>query len=181
MNDTFKYACIGLLVLIIVSTISIGSWAIGVRNTEISLRQRIEAQQTSNKAEFDNMKKKILQNNQVSDKYKNGLIEVLTAYTEGRQTDGEQLMMKWSNEAIPTLSPELYKQLSNIIVSSRDKFTLEQKQLLDLQREYNTYISTFPNSIVFSIVGTKKIEVTVVTSSETDKAFETGKDDDIKL
>lgn len=181
MNDTFKYIFVGLLVFVLVSVISIGCWAIDLKNAEIALKQRIEAQQTANKAEFDNMKKKILQNNQVSDKYKQGLIDVLTAYTEGRKVDGEQLMMKWSNEAVPVLSPELYKQLSNIIVSSRDKFTIQQKQLLDLQREYNTLISTFPNSIIFTLTGIDKIEVIVITSTDADKAFETGKDDDIKL
>ena len=177
----FKYIFVGLLVFVLVSVISIGCWAIDLKNTEIALKQRIEAQQIANKAEFDNMKKKILQNNQVSDKYKQGLIDVLTAYTEGRKVDGEQLMMKWSNEAVPVMSPELYKQLSNIIVSSRDKFTIQQKQLLDLQREYNTLISTFPNSIIFTLTGIDKIEVIVITSTDADKAFETGKDDDIKL
>lgn len=181
MQDNLKYVVIGALVFLLVSVISIGSWVIEIKNTEIALRQRIEAQQAANKAEFDNMRKKILQNNQVSDKYKNGLIEVLTAYTEGRKVDGEQLMMKWSNEAAPTLSPELYKQLSNIIVSSRDKFTIQQKQLLDLQREYNTLINTFPNSMIFALQGTKNIEVIVVTSTDAEKAFQSGKEDDTKL
>lgn len=181
MKNNTLYITIGIITFIVSFVVIVGCWTISLKNTEIALRQRIEAQQTSARTEFDNMKKKILQNNQVSDKYKNALVEVLTAYTEGRHVEGEQLMMKWSNEAVPTLSPDLYKQLSNIIVSSRDKFTMEQKQLLDMQREYNVLVQRFPNSIVFGLMDVKPIEVIVITSTATNEAYATGVDNDIDL
>ena len=53
--------------------------------------------------------------------------------------------------------------------------------MLDLQREYNTLINTFPNSMIFSLQGTKNIEVIVVTSTDAEKAFQSGKEDDTKL
>lgn len=181
MKGIGKYITISMLFLSLISVLSCCLWAACLINEEISLKQKIEAQQLATKTEFDNMKKKILQNNQVSDKYKNALIEVLTAYTEGRQVEGEQLMMKWSNEAVPTLSPDLYKQLCNIITSSRDKFTIEQKQLLDMQREYNILIQRFPNNIIFSMAGKEPIEVVIITSTSTENAYSTGKEDDLKL
>lgn len=181
MTNTTKYVLTGIATFILVSAGILAFWAIDLINAEVSLHNKIIAQQEANKAEFDNMKKKIKQNTAVSDKYKDGLIEVLTAYTEGRHTDGEKLFMKWSNEAVPVLDSEMYQQLSNIITSSRDKFTSDQKQLLDLQREYNVLVNTFPNSLLFKAKGVDKIEVIVVTSTETDKAFESGKDDDTGL
>ena len=181
MKDSVKYIIASVLVFVLVFFLSFGIWAVCLINEEISLKQKIDAQQIATKTEFDNMKKKILQNSQVSDKYKNALIEVLTAYTEGRHVEGEQLMMKWSNEAVPTLSPDLYKQLSNIITSSRDKFTIEQQQLLDMQREYNILVQRFPNNLVFNATGKKPIEVIIITSTATENTYKSGKEDDLDL
>jgi len=69
----------------------------------------------------------------------------------------------------------------NIIASSRDSWTMRQKELIDLSREHNKLLGLFPGSLVFSILGRKPIDITIVTSSKTEKAFETGKDDDTKV
>ena len=89
--------------------------------------------------------------------------------------------MKWSNEAIPVLDSKLYTQLSNIITSSRDKFALEQKHLLDMKREYETFVSVFPNRFVFQLAKLEPLDVVVVTSTSTESSFETGLDDEVDL
>ena len=171
----------GSILILIIGAAIVSCWSISLLNKEISLRQQIVAQQTANKVEFDTMKKKIIQNSKLSDKYKTALIEVLTAYTEGRKSDGDQLLMKWSNEAIPVLDSKLYTQLSNIITSSRDKFALEQKHLLDMKREYETFVSVFPNRFVFQLAKLEPLDVVVVTSTSTESSFETGLDDEVDL
>jgi hypothetical protein len=89
--------------------------------------------------------------------------------------------MKWGAEAVPNFDSSIYKQLNNIIVASRDDFTMNQKELIDLKREHDTLINRFPNNIYYRILGVNEIEIKVVTSTKTDKTFETGKDDEVEL
>lgn len=169
-----------LVVLVIVVFTTIGSVS-DLYNKEITLRNQIMAKQQENKSDFDNMWKKIKQVSGVSDKYKDGFAEILTSYTSGRKSESKNMMMQWGNEAVPNFDSSMYKQLNNIIVSSRDDFTLSQKQLIDLNRAHDNLLDTFPNNIIFHILGTKKIEIKVITSTKTESSFDSGKDDDLSL
>ena len=176
-----KYTLIGILVLVILFGFGIFSKGVGLYNQEINLKKKIEAKQDENKAIFDNTWKKIKQATNVTDKYKEGFAEVLKAYTSGREVESEQLLVNWTKEAVPNFDSSLYKQLMNIIVSSRDDFTLNQKQLIDLNREHDVLLETFPNNLFYHFLGAKKINITVVTSTKSEEAFETGKEDNIEL
>lgn len=176
-----KYTLIGILAFLVVVGFSVVGTGINLYNQEVQLRNQIVAKQEENKSNFDNMWKKIKQSTNVSDKYKDGLKEVLAAYTDGRKKESSQLLMDWTKEAIPTFDSSIYKQLNNIIVSSRDDFTLNQKELIDLNRQHDVLLDKFPNNIYYRIMGINKINITVVTSTKTDKAFEVGKDDDVEL
>lgn len=173
------YAGIGVLVVAVVLGGSLISTGVSLYNQEVALKNQIEAKQTENKANFDNMWKKIKQATNVSDDYKNGLAEVVKAYTEGRKDTSENMLMKWGAEAVPNFDSSVYKQLMNIIVASRDDFTLNQKELLDLNREHDTLLDTFPNNIFYRIMGVQKIKVTTVTSTRTEETFNTGLDDEV--
>lgn len=176
-----KEIFIGFLVVVTLAVAAIIGNGIGVYNTHIDLKTKIEAQQQANEVVFDNMWKKISQVAQVSDKYKDGLKEVLLAYTTGRSKGDSQLLMDWTKEAVPSFDSSIYKQINNIVVGSRDDFTKNQQILVDLSRQHNQFIQKFPTNIYCGILGIKPIEIKLVTSTKTDKAFETGKEDDIKL
>lgn len=176
-----KYVGIAILVFLIVSTFSVIGTGIGLYNQEMQLRKQITAKQTENTSNFDNMWKKIKQSANVADKYKDGLKEVLAVYTEGRTEGSENMLMKWGAEAVPNFDSSIYKQLNNIIVASRDDFTMNQKELIDLKREHDTLINKFPNVIYYRIMGVNEIDIKVVTSSKTETTFETGKDDEVEL
>ena len=176
-----KYVLISILVFISILVVGVVGKGIGLYNQEITLKNQIVAKQEENKTSFDNMWKKIKQSTNVSDKYKDGLKEVLNAYTNGRKKESSQLLMDWTKEAIPTFDSSIYKQLNNIIVSSRDDFTLNQKQLIDLNRQHDVLLDTFPNNIYFKVMGINKININVVTSTKTEKTFEIGKEDEIEL
>ena len=176
-----KEFLIGLLVVGLLSCFCIFSKGVSVYNTHIGLKNQIEAKQKANEAIFDNTWKKINQTVQVSDKYKDGLKDVLLAYTQGRSKGDSQLLMDWTKEAVPTFDSSIYKQINNVITSSRDDFTKNQEILIDLSRQHKQFIQKFPNNIFCSIMGIKEIEIKVVTSSKAEEAFNTGKEDDIKL
>jgi hypothetical protein len=58
---------------------------------------------------------------------------------------------------------------------------MRQKELIDLNREHDNVIDLFPSNMVCSTFGRQKITITVITSSKTEKIFETGKDDDVSV
>ena len=176
-----KEFLICFLIVVVLGGVCIFSKGVSVYNTHIDLKNQIEAKQKANEAIFDNTWKKINQTVQVSDKYKDGLKEVLLAYTSGRSKGDSQLLMDWTKEAVPTFDSSIYKQINNVITSSRDDFTKNQEILIDLSRQHQQFIQKFPNNVFCAILGIKEIEIKVVTSSKTEEAFNTGKEDDIKL
>ena len=184
----FKVFFVGLLVVLTVIGFSLGGTAMDLYNQENTLKQQITAKQRNNQSEFDNMWKKIKQVSNVNDKYKEGFVEALTAYTQGRSSSkgsvkggNTQLGLNFVHEAIPNLSQEGYKQVTNIITSSRDRFTAQQTQLLDMEREHNTLVTQMPNALFFKAMHIGEIHVTIVTSTRSEKSFATGKDDDVEL
>ncbi len=149
-------------------------------NAEIRLRNTIVAKQTDNKNEMDAMWKTISQTASVAEKDRSSLMEIFNGYAQGRSGVGDnQAIVKWVKEAVPNVDNSLFKQLMNIIVAQRDGFKMRQKELLDLSREHNNCLTLFPSSIICG--GRPPINIVIVTSTRTEDAFKSGKDDDTDL
>jgi hypothetical protein len=67
--------------------------------------------------------------------------------------------------------------VQNAIEGQRTNFANDQKQMLDIKREHDTLRTTFPGSIFLGNV--KELEIKLVTSTRTENAFSTGKDDEV--
>ena len=67
----------------------------------------------------------------------------------------------------------------NIITSSRDRWTMRQKELLDYKREHDNILDKIPSG--WFPAGRQKIDVKIITSSRTEAAFESGVDDDVDV
>lgn len=104
-------------------------------------------------------------------------IEMFTSYADSRTADGQGRFMAWVQEAIPNANPELYKNLMNTITALRADFASNQTRLLDLDRERNALIEKIPSK--WFISNNAKIDVVIVTSSRTSRAFSSGSDDEI--
>jgi hypothetical protein len=157
----------------------VGIWWVSTSNGEIRLRNQMTAKQEDNKNEFDNMWKKIAQVAQVSEKDRSSLEQLFVRHAAARTSDGGGELMKWVQESVPNVSSDTFTNLQNIITSSRDRYTMRQKEILDLKREHDNVRLTFPSSIVCG--GRPEIKVVIVTSERTDKAFGSGKDEDVDL
>lgn len=178
MNKTLVVG-LGLLGVVGLVVIMLIVGAIGFHNKEVQLRNLIAATQVDNKNSMDNMWKKISQVTQVTDEQKTALMEVFQAYTSGRPQGGG--IMTWLQEAVPNVDQSTFQNLQNIITASRDSFKRNQTELLDRNREHDNLIQMFPGNIYAMIMNRHPIEVTIVTSSRTERAFETGTDDDVSL
>jgi len=168
----------GVVLLIVV--IVCGAFFVSTMNSEVKLRNTITAKQKDNESEFDNMWKKISQVAQVTDAQKNALKEIFVQHAQARNVGGGTLM-KWIHESVPNVDTSTFNNLQNIITGSRDAWTMRQKELLDLKREHDNLIDVFPGSMVCSILGRQKINVTIITSSRSQKAMQTGTDDDVDV
>lgn len=178
-----KIVGLGVLSIIVVVVIILASSFIGTYNNATDFNVGIKAKIEDNKNEFDNMKKKICQVAQVSTAQMEALAEIFNGYAKARSGSGndDKLIMKWISESIPNVDTSTFKNLQNIIVSSRDSWTMRQKELIDLQREYNRLLKRFPSNIMLSILGFKEIDIPVIISDNTEKTFETKRDNDTSV
>lgn len=148
-------------------------------NSEVALRNQIQAVQKSNEAVFDNTWKIIKQQAKVADKYKDAFKDIYKGIMSERYSKGDGSLMKWIQESNPNFDVRLYEKVSNSIEEQRLSFLREQQKLLDLKREHDNLRLQIPSAW---FVGSRPaIEVTIVTSSKSEAAFATGKDNDTSL
>ena len=154
---------------------------VSYKNAEIELRNQATAQEETNKATFDKVWKTLKQKAGVTDKYAADFKSTFGGLMKDRYA-GDQKgnpMFKWIQERNPKFSVELYKDLSQAIESNRATFLRVQNRLVDIKREHDNLRQKFPSSI---FVGSKpELEVTIVTSSKTEKTFQTGKEENVEL
>jgi hypothetical protein len=163
----------------IIFAIILGVWYFSTSNKEIALRNQIEAKQADNKNVYDSTWKQISQCAQVTDAQKQALLEIVTGYAKARTGNGGGSLATMVTEVVPNMDTSTFNQLMNIITSARTRFDRVQTEILDLNREHNNCIDLFPGSIVCG--GRPKIKIELVTSSRTEGAFESGKDDDVQV
>jgi hypothetical protein len=176
------YIALAIVVVVVVIGIGLGVFVVSTLNGEVRLRNAIVAKQKDNTSEFDNMWKKISQVAQVTDAQKDALLEIFQGYAKARSAGKEGgSLANWIHEAVPNVDTSTFNNLQNLISSSRDGWTMRQKELIDLNREHDNMIDVFPSSLVCSMFGREKIEIIIVTSGRTERTFETGKDDDVDV
>lgn len=154
---------------------------VSVNNSEVYLRNLIHAKQQDNVSEYDNMWKKISQAAKVTRAQKTALLEIFRAHAEARGGSSGNAVISWLKESVPSVDTTTFNNLQNIIAAGRDNFTLRQKELLDLKQKHDTLLDSFPSGVYLSMLGREKIDVTIITSSRAQKAFETGRDDDVNI
>lgn len=172
---------ISIGVLLAVVGLSILFMGISYSNGEVRLRNAITAKQRDNTSEFDNMWKKISQTVQVTQKDRDSLKQIFIEYASARGGNAPRggALATWISEAVPNIDSATFTNLQNILVGSRDAWTQRQKELLDMSREHNNRLDTFPSSLF--VGGRPRIEVQIITSSKTEAVFQNGNDDDTNL
>ncbi len=158
-------------------------WGIGTYNRAKTLHNQIDAKELANSTIFDNTWKKISQGSQVTEAQKNALKDIFVGYANARSGGkGSGSFINAVKEAIPNISlDKSFGKLLNIITGSRDEWTANQVALVDMGREYNLMLEVFPSNILLHALGFEKVNVKLVTSTRTDEAFKSGKDDSTSL
>lgn len=168
-----KLLAVGGVVLGVV--LLVGLYWMSCARSEVQLRNQIEAQQDVNKASHDTMWKILSDKAGVTSEYKNAFEKIYPQLIAGRYQDRHNLLMQFVKEANPKFDTSLYKNLMVSIEAERKVFFRSQKKLRDLKRQHDTLLDQPPSSW---FVGSRPhIDVVIVTSTATEEAFETGKDD----
>jgi len=169
-----------VITLLLVFVLGLGGvfWGVGVSNSEKKLRNKIEMQQEATEIFYTKLWEVLKTKAGVANEYAEQFKEIQLGVMEGRYSQGGE-MMKWIQEAGVELSPELYADVMNSIEGERNGFFIEQKKLLDMNKQHKDMLVTFPKKVVLK--NREAIEVTVLKNSVTKEAFETGTDQSPEL
>lgn len=151
----------------------VGVMYVSYSNSEIGLRNAVVAKQKANEAVFDKTWKTIKQITQCKDDYKESFKEVMVGMMDKRYSGDRSALAKWVQESNIAPDPSIFTKVMNAIESNRGEFLSNQVALLDLNREHTDIVTKFPGSLL----GRSIIEVKIVTSSKTEEAFASGREE----
>lgn len=186
MQMTGKMIAIIIAIAIVavcgISALMVGGYVIGVRNDAVELETAFSAQVSANKANYDAMWKIIQQKAGVTTQYSNDFKENFAAIMENRYGNPDSRtnsMMLWIQEKNPEFNMDLYKDLNRYIEAGRKEFEMNQRKMIDIKRVHDNLRLKFPSSL--AMFGKNELQLKLVTSGRTEKAFETGQDNDVDL
>jgi len=178
--STKKIVALAASIVGVLAIVILFSMNISIENKEIDLRETTIAQNKKCEAYFDKMWKILKQKAQVTDEYKEAFTDIYPKLIEGRYSQGDGSLMKWIQESNPNFDASMYKDLMKSIEIERTGFFNEQATLIDMQREHSVYLQKAPNRWFLSD-DLKPVEINIITSSNTEEVYSTGKEDDIDL
>lgn len=147
-------------------------------NREINLRKEAEAQRQKIESTYDKMWKIIKQKAEVSDKYRETFERVYPEIISGRYKS-DSTMMNWIQEANPNFDTSLYNDLMQAIEIQRTHLHNAQTRMLDVIREREALIESYPSR--WFVSNKSKIEYEVISSTHSKTIMETHLDDDVKI
>lgn len=178
-------ALIGLAVVAALFGIIIVASVIGVNNSAVEQEKGIQAQWDQNRNSYDAFVKTVAETAQVPEMYRDDLRKVYVDAIGARYgKEGSQALFQFIQEKNPDFDSSLYRKIQDVIEAGRRTFENNQKQLIDKKRVYETYLATFPNSLIAGVLGYPRIDLSkydIMTSNRTEKAFAEKKDEPIEL
>lgn len=156
---------------------------LGFRTDCVQSEAGIEAQYKANQASYDTMWKTFREMAQVPAMYEAHLKDVWAGVISGRYNDNGRLLLA-VKEDNPKLDPSMYTKIQAAIESNRTRFNQDQTELVDKKRQYEVILRGNTALVVNGFLGFPKIDLSkydIVTSDETQKAFDEKKAGEIKL
>lgn len=168
----------GLLILGFILVISL----VGTFNSYTSLEVNAKNLITDNKNVLDNTRKSIREAGAISDKEVEALVGIISGYAEKRGQNtagsGANVTVGMVKEAVPSVTEiKTLNRLMNIVVAGRKDWQAAQTRLIAVKTEGDRMIQQIPGNIILPLLGKRPIDIIIVTSTETESNFATGKDD----
>lgn len=172
---------LSILGVIVAGVIAVVMMAISAYNTGNTLETNIKATYENNKNILGQYGQKVLEAAQVPDMARDDLMKVARAAMEGRYgADGSKAVFQAITEQNPTVDPQLYRQIQQIIEGGRNEFQNAQTRLIDQKATYERALGSFPQGVLMRMVGYPRINLAdfkVITTDRTEQTFKNGKED----
>lgn len=171
---------LGILVTLVLFGGIFGSSIWGIRCEMLSKKIQIQSTLVSNKTEYDKKWKTFKELAQIPKMQEQQFKSVYDDMMINQNRD-TGLLVKMVKQDNPKLDTKLYEKLQDAILDGEEDFQNRQNNITDQIGQYNTYLINHP--IVASILNEKQLDANdyVVTSEATERAFDTGKADEIDL
>jgi len=173
-NLAIAVAAVSLIALVAAGSL-IGAW-----NKAVSLETQIVAAADNNEQILGQFYNKLEETVQVTDIYKDDFKDSMTAMLAGRYGEGgSQAAFQWIQESMPTLDPSMYRSVQLLIEADRNRFQNEQTRLIDLRRQYDQELRSFPSAMWLGVLGFPKLDLAApqynaVTTVDAVEVFSTG-------
>jgi len=171
-------AIVGAVISIFV--VSIFSMYVSAYNYGNASDNALEAAYTNNQNILAQYGQKIQEAAQIPAMQRDDVAKVLMGAVGARYgKNGSQASMQWIKEQNPSLSPELYTKLQQLIEAGRDEFKNSQTELIDKKRSYSTELGSFMRGTFLRIAGYPKKPLSdykIITTDYADDAFKAGKE-----
>ncbi len=164
---------VGVLVVVLVAMY------FSYNNREIALRKEAEAQEGKIESVHDTMWKTLKQEAGVTDQYRKTFEELYPKLIAGRYSNEGGELMKMITESNPDFDTRLYDKLMQSIEAQRAYFASAQQRMLDILRERETLIESYPSR--WFVSNKQKIEYEVISSTTSKSTMQSRIDDDIEL
>lgn len=169
-------------VLVLLASV-IGTF-ISFSNREVLLRNNYKQKIDERTAFYDKMYKIVAQKTQIAVKNDASFKEVVDIQMQG-QKNGENVAMAWIQQSNPAATftevSAMYKDLSNVIEGERLGFFEQEKFLMDVVRQHDNLLDTFPGSLYNVFLNRPKLDYKPIQSSTTQEVMKTGIDNNVKL
>ena len=169
---------IGIICVIVVLVVLVGMY-FTYNNKEVALRKEAEAQKGKIEGVHDKMWKVIQQKAEVSNEYREAFEKIYPELISGRYANDNGNVMKWIQESNPDFDTSLYKDLQQAIEIQREYFNNAQTRMLDVIKERETLLETYPSK--WFISNKSKIDYEVISSTATKGTMTTGIDDEVSV
>lgn len=168
-------AIIGLAIMVFVSA----------NNTANAFDQKVKYEHANNRQILATYGNKMADASQVTDMARDDIVKISKAAIEGRYgAEGSKAVFQAIQEQNPSVDPELYRKLQQMVEAGRTEFQNSQTRLLDIKRSYETALGSFPQGFIMKALGFPKVPLdtyNIVTSERSDKAFQTGQEGPLQL
>lgn len=171
-----------MLVFVIVCAVLVlllSSLYFAYNNREIALRKEAEAQQGKIESVYDTMWKVLKQEAGVTEQYRQTFEKIYPELIAGRYSGGGGELVKIIQESNPAFDTRLYDKLMQAVEVQRAYFASAQQRMLDILRERETLIESFPSR--WFVQNKSKIDYVVISSEKTQSVITTRREDDVEL
>ena len=151
---------------------------VSAKNFGNASEQRIKAKYKDNENVLAQYGQKMMEVAQVPSMARKDGTALASSAMSGRYgADGSKATFQWIQEQNPSIDPQLYRKIQQLVESGRDEFKNSQTQILEICRSYETTLGSFWQGFWLGAAGYPKVDLNeycnIVSTDRAAEAFKT--------